>query len=260
MRIRSDLLLIFVVLLLILSQSAASAVWFQKDEEITVRRKLFPLILETDLFCSFVILDEEPVGRIISDGRADERMLLRESDPVTINLGKSSGVEVGQAFQMIDMGPRIVGFGRLYIKKGWLRVTRVMEKQSKAEIERLCGDVKKGTLLIPLVEREVPPGKDMGFDVEVEDLEGPEGKFLYFQQDYQQLTKGHWALINLGAEDGISVGQQLGVYRMDKDISAEVIANAIVIDAQSRTATVKILSCRDVIKLNDRVKGHTLPE
>jgi hypothetical protein len=83
---------------------------------------------------------------------------------------------------------------------------------------------------------------------------------LYFQQDYQQISKGHWALINLGAEDGISVGRQLGVYRLDKDISAEVIANAIVIDARSRTATVKILSCRDVIKLNDRVKGHTLLE
>jgi len=258
MRTRSDLFSVFMGLLLILSLSAASAAWFQEDEEITVWRKQFALILETDLYCSFHIQEEDPAGRIIADGRVEERMLLRERDVVYINLGKSSGVEVGQAYQMVDMGPRIAGFGRLYFKKGWLRVTRVMEERSRAEIERLCGDAKQGTLLIPYMEIEVPPGKDMGFDVEVEDLEGPEGKFLYFQQDYQQLSKGHWALIDLGTEDGISVGHQVCVYRMDENIPGEVLANAIVIDARSRTATVKILSCRDVIKLDYRVKGRTL--
>jgi hypothetical protein len=256
MRILSGLLLFFMGLLLILSQASVSAACPQEDQEITVWRKQFPLILEADLYCSFFIPGKEPAARIIADGKAEERMLLREGDTVYIDLGTSSGVAVGQAFQMIDGGPKIGGFGSLFFKKGWLRVTRVMEEQSRAEIERLCGDAQIGTLLIPLVESEALPGKDMGFDVEFEDLNGADGKFLYFQQDYVQLSQGHWALIDLGTEDGISVGHQLAVYRLEKNTPSDVIANAIVIDARSRTATVKILSCRDVITQNDRIKGR----
>ena len=46
------------------------------------------------------------------------------------------------------------------------------------------------------------------------------------------------------------------MYRLDEKSSPEVIANAIVVQAGSRTTTVKILSCRDVIKIDDGIKGR----
>jgi hypothetical protein len=253
---KGSLWIVLFMSLLLLSQLPAGAADFQDAQDITVWKKQFPLILETDFFCSFFILETEPAARIIADSKTGERMLIREGDEVTIDFGASSGAEVSQAFIMIEKGPKIGSFGNLFSMKGWLRITKVMQDRARAKIERLCGDAKLGTWLIPHVAQDKLMGKDMGYETEFEELQGPEGRFLYFQQDYVQLSQGHWALIDLGVEDGVSVGHQLAVYRLDEKSSPEVIANAIVVRAGSRTATVKILSCLDVIKIDDRIKGR----
>lgn len=256
MQKRSGRILIFLGILLIASQAVVGAVCQQEDQEASVWKKQFPLISESDLHCSFSVLEEDPVASIIGMERAEDRMLLREGDVVFLDIGTSSGAEVGQKYQMLDIVKHLGGFGPLALKKGWIRITQTKEDQSKAVVERLCGSVQIGTRLIPYEEVEEITGQDLGFDVEFDELQGADGKFLYFQQDYVQMGKGHLALINLGREDGLDVGHQLAVYRSEKKNIQVVIANAIVIDVQSKSATVKILSCKDVIRDGDRIKGR----
>lgn len=256
MQNRSGRILIFLGILLITSQAFVWAVCQQEDQDATVWKKQFPLISESDLHCSFSILEEDPVASIIGMERAEDRMLMREGDVVFVNMGTSSGAEVGQAYQMLDIVKQFGGYGPLALKKGWIRITQTKEDQSKAVVERLCGAVQIGTQLIPYEEVEEITGNDLGFDLEFDELQGADGKFLYFQGDYEQLGKGHLALINLGKEDGLDVGHQLAVYRSEKKDIQVVIANAVVVDAQSKSATVKILSCRDVIRDGDRIKGR----
>jgi len=245
---------------IVLSVSLIAAVPAQTDtsaqQDISVWKKHVPLINEADLFCSFSIIEQDLEARITAVERSDGRMLLREGDIVFFDLGISDGVEVGQVYQMIEIGEDIGGFGLLALKRGWIRVQKVMDTQSRAEIERLCGEVEVGTRIAPFEELEVIDGKDLGYDVEYEDLKGPDGEFLYFQQEYVQLSKNNWAVINLGAEDGIKKAQQLIVYRLADKNTPVVLANIIVVDVQPQTSTIKVLSCRDIIKDGDLIKGR----
>jgi hypothetical protein len=72
------------------------------------------------------------------------------------------------------------------------------------------------------------------------------------------IGSGDWALVDLGEEDGIQFGQQLVVYKRSKKKSAfvKMIGNLIVINVQSKTSTVKVLSCNSPLKIGDLVQTH----
>jgi hypothetical protein len=77
---------------------------------------------------------------------------------------------------------------------------------------------------------------------------------VYLQGNLRQIGSGQWALLDLGAEKGIQVGQQLILYRrLRADLPVQILGNCLVIDVKSRTSTVKVLSCRDVIQKGDLV-------
>jgi hypothetical protein len=86
------------------------------------------------------------------------------------------------------------------------------------------------------------------------EADGVKGSLVYLQNNLQQIASYHWALIDLGAEQGIQVGQQMILYRRTrKDLPVQILGNCIVIDVKSNTSTIKVLSCRDVIRKGDLV-------
>jgi hypothetical protein len=119
-----------------------------------------------------------------------------------------------------------------------------------------------GNYLLPFEEKDTLLGKDIGYEAYAEGVAGPVGTIVYLERDYNQIGSGGWAIIDIGEEAGIQVGQQLTICKrirnpqtleVRKDLPQIGVGNSVVIDVGKRTATVKILSCSDSI-----VKGQTV--
>ncbi len=245
----------------ILSSDSLSVYQEQKHqiEKAKVFQEIYPVISESDLYCSFFILEEETLDlEIIGAEREYEKTLLTDSDLVYINKGKRDGLEKGQLFLVIEVGPKIKNFGHLAFKRGRARIEASQENRASARLEKSCEQVIIGNFLMPFEEKEGILGKDLGYEVPAEEGEGLKGDIIYLQRGYRQIGSGYWALIDLGAEDGLQIGQQMIVYRVVKEgAPIQILGNLIVIDTQSQTSTVKILSCKDVLMLGDRVQTRT---
>jgi len=225
-------------------------------EKAKIYQEIYPLLSETDLYCSFFVMDDdEPEARIIGAEREYERVQFNNGDIVYINQGRSDGIEEGQMFQVLEVGTVRTEYGPLAFKRGRLRVIALEENTSSARVEKACGPVMIGNHLVPFEEIEGRMGKDLGYNVPPYEGVGLRGRLIYLQRDFFQVGTGAWGLINLGESDGLQIGQQLVVYRkLYEDTPLLVFANIVVIDAQKRTSTVKVLSCKDALVIGDLVQ------
>ena len=225
-------------------------------EKAKIYQEIYPLLSETDLYCSFFVMDnDEPEARIIGAEREYERVQFNNGDIVYINQGRNDGIEEGQMFQVLEVGTVSTEYGPLAFKRGRLRVIALEENTSSARVEKACGPVMVGNHLVPFEEIEGRMGKDLGYNVPPYEGVGLRGSLIYLQRDFFQIGTGAWGLINLGESDGLQIGQQLVVYRkIHKDTPLFVFANIVVIDTQKRTSTVKVLSCKDALVIGDLVQ------
>jgi hypothetical protein len=237
----------------------------QEVKKARLYKDIFPLISESDLYCSFFVMDKVKLDmQIIGSEKEDERILLRESEVFFINKGSVNGIETGQIYMILEVGEKIrnpitgKNFGHLVMKRGRAQVFSVEEERSFARLEKACGEVMVGHFLVPFEEKSDFLGKDLGYDVPINEETGPQGMLIYFQDDYKQISKGHWATIDIGEEDGIHFGEQLVIYRKTKGKKGtfENVGNLIVIDTQMKTSTVKILSSKTPLRIGDRVQPH----
>jgi len=237
----------------------------QEVKKARLYKDVFPLISESDLNCSFFVMGKVKLDmQIVGSEKEEERMLLRESEVFFINKGSVDGIETGQIYMILEVREKVrnpitgKNFGRLVLKRGRAQVFSVEEERAFARLEHVCGEVKVGHFLVPFEEKSDFLGKDLGYDVPINEEEGPQGMLIYFQDEYQQISKGHWAIIDIGEEDGIHFGQQLVIYRKTKGKNGiiENLGNLIVIDTQMKTSTVKILSSNAPLRIGDQVQPH----
>jgi len=232
----------------------------QEIKKAKIYEDIYPLISESDLYCSFFVWKgAKPEIEIIGAEREYEKTLLNDGDIFYVNKGKDDGLEAGQVFLIVEIGSNIADFGPIAFKRGRAVVVDLEDHHASAKVEKSCGSVMVGYFLIPFEEKEGQTGKDLGYDVSPSSIkEGVKGQVIYLQKDFNQIGKGYWALIDIGEQDGIQVGQQLVIYRIVKEgTPVQVFGNIIVIDTQESTSTVKVLSCKDVIRLGDLV--HVRP-
>jgi hypothetical protein len=238
-------------------------------EKATIYQDIYPLISEADRYCSFFIWNGDmPEIQITGAEREYEREMLSNGDVVYINQGSKHGLESGQVFMILQVGhdrgyretmaqDTVSGFGMLAYRRGRLRLKALGEEQSTAEIEKACGKIMVGDSLVPFQPMETVMGKDLGYDIPPFEAEGTKGKIIFLETEFNQIGNGHWALINVGQQDGVERGDQLVIYRkVEEGAPLKVIGNSVVIDAQEETATIKILSCRDPVELNDQIMRH----
>jgi hypothetical protein len=225
--------------------------------------EIYDLLSETDLYCSFRIHSGElPDMKIIGADRESERDIYSDGDLMYVDKGRADGLEEGQLFQVLQITSRrawdknyeFENYGDLAFKKGRARIVDMAEHKSTAVLEKCCDPVRIGFYLVPFMPDESLIGKDLGFDVPPFKADGVSGRVIFIQSDFNQIASGHWALINMGAVDGIHRGQQLLLYReLHADAPLQVYGNLVVIDVQEETATVKVLSVRDSVNLGDLV-------
>jgi|GEM_PF-262624 len=213
------------------------------------------LIHEVDLYCSFFIWENEiPELRISGAEREYEKSMFSDGDIIYLNKGTDGGIEPGQVFWVLEITNILPGYAPMAFGKGQARVQFTSATQSVAVVENSCDGVRRGYCLVPFEKREGMTGKDLGYDVLPVEAEGTRGHVLYLQANLRQIAGNHWALIDLGEEQGIQVGQQLILYRKIRDdLPVQILGNCVVTDVGRETATIKILSSKDVIRMGDRV-------
>jgi len=259
LRVSLLLVALFIVMLGIsglplLSRDSGLPVTYGSSEE------LVPLLSETDLFCSFLIWDaEKPDAVIVGAEREYERDTFSDGDVIYINKGKNQGLEPGQLFLILEIKQNIEGFGTLATKRGRARVTALSDERCSAVIEKSCDWSTIGNYVIPFEPTDTVMGKNLGFDVPPFEVQGEKGEVIYLQSDFNQVGSGNWALIDQGAQDGVQVGQQMIVYRIvEEGAPVQIFGNVVVVDVQNATATVKVLTCRDALRIGDAVMPHPM--
>jgi hypothetical protein len=225
-------------------------------EKAKIYQEEYPLILDSDLYCSIYMLEKPNFDiRIIAGEKTDEKLLQSDADILYIDKGKKDGLEVGQMFLALNVGGWMsspaAGWhsGYLVTRRGKVRVLRLEDNRGIVTVEKACGPIMVGDFLTPFEERETVVGKDLGFDTVLEEGTGISGQIVYLDREYIIAGSGYWAIINIGSDDGLKMGQQLTVFkRVKKDVPRQAIGNVVVIDLQPKTATVKVLSCRDALE------------
>lgn len=227
-------------------------------EKAKIYQEIYDLLTETDLYCSFYVMDDKmPDTKIFGAERAYERVQFNNGDIVYINKGRNDGIEEGQLFTVLEVGEPIGGYGPLAHQRGRLRVVALEENAASARVEKACGPIMIGNFLVPFEEKAGRMGKDLGYDVPPYETDGLKGEILFIDESFSQGGSGDWALLNLGEVDGVQLGQQLVVYRkLYKGTPLYVFGNMVVIDTQKRTCTVKILSCKDALLIGDLVQSR----
>jgi hypothetical protein len=225
-------------------------------EKAKIYQDIYPLLTDTDLYCSIFIMDNDPPEMmIIGAERGYERTMVTDGEVVYVNKGREDGLETGQLFLVFEVGPVVPGYGPVGIKRGRARIVDLEDKRSSAKLEKACGPMSEGMYLVPFEEKESRLGKDLGHNVPPHRVEGLQAEIVYLETGFHQIGTGYFGIINAGAEQGVQVGQQLIVFREEqKDAPLYIFGNVVVIDTQSQTSTIKVLSCRDALRYGDEIQ------
>ncbi len=232
-------------------------------ERSSVSPEDYEMITETDLYCSFYMLEEGkkmPELQIIGAERENEKGMLSDADVIYVNKGELDGLEIGQLFLVVGLREKLGEFGIVTDRNARARIVRLEENVGVAKLEKTCNPVWVGDLLLPFEEEEGEIGQDMGFEY-LDPSAGIKGKIIYLRDDTRIGGAGQWGLIDLGRRHCVQIGDQLTVFKRARpDLPREAIASLIIIDDRGASATVKILSGRDAVEIGDEVQLKTVRE
>jgi hypothetical protein len=214
------------------------------------------LISESDLYCSFFIWETElPDFQIIGSELEFEKSLYSDGDRIYVNKGRNDGIAPGQVFLALEVGEGLRGYGRLTQRQGRVRIVNIDDTYSTAVVEKSCGQLEKGNFLVPFEEKKSISGEDLGYDVYTPEAVEMDGQIIFLERGYVQIGKNQLALIDLGTQNGIRAGQQLIVFKdQGEGIPPYIYGNLVVIDSQTQTSTVRVLSCKDSIGIGALIK------
>jgi len=160
-------------------------------------------------------------------GSEDERQrsYFAQGDMVFVGAGAQQGVRAGQEFLVVR--PRGQFRTKLTRKSGPLgvytqevgrvRVVRVRENVSVAEVVRSCDNVLLGDLLRPVQQRSVPEARAEGVLDRFAEPSGKQtGRIVLARDSRESVSRDQVVFVDLGAEDNLKVGDYLTVYRPEK--------------------------------------------
>jgi hypothetical protein len=217
----------------------------------------YQLINESDLNCSFYMHEEGkllPDIRIIGGERMNEKSLFSDGDVIYIDKGAADGLEIGQLFLTIGLRAKVAKLGTVMERHGRARIVRLDDGTATAKVEKSCGTIKVGDFLLPFEEGDSDIGKDLGYG-DMDPNASKRGKVVFIENDTHIAASGQWALIDMGRQHCVQIGDQLNVYHRAKpNLPREAIASAIIIDVRGATSTIKILGARDAVDIGSEVQ------
>lgn len=179
-------------------------------------------------------------GQIVGSDEEAERRVFAEGELVFIDAGAQGGVRVGQEFSVVrprgqfrSKFSRKTGALGVYTQEvGRVRVVRVRDRVSVAEVKVACSDLMLGDLLRPAQERPVPAARaEAALDRFAEPTGKPSGRVVLARDGREIISRDDVVFIDLGAEDGVKVGDYLTVFRPERhgqlvDYGDEIAANS----------------------------------
>ncbi len=251
-----------IIVLLAGLAAGAAARGGDRVEKAGIGQRPLALVSDSDLLCSFFVLESAVPARIESAESADGLTLIGEGRMVWARSEAGEDVRPGQAFAVIERIEPTPGAkpgkipGPIAFRRGRLRVVRVDGPRFLGRIEKACGTIRAGCLLLPWDDKSPIMGRDQGYDVPFQGGEAVTGRLSFFRDGLTQAGPGDWILIDIGGGQGLQVGRQLTVFaKPEGDHPPRAVASAVVIDAGLDTATIKVLSARDALRLGDLVQA-----
>ncbi len=231
------------------------------QETMIKRAKIFEdtyqLITESDLNCSFYMHEEGkllPDIRIIGAERMNEKSVFEDNDVIYVDKGAADGLEIGQLFLTVGLRAKVGKIGTVMERHGRARIVRLEDTMATAKVEKGCGTVRIGDFLLPFEEEAGEIGRDLGYG-DMDPNASKKGKVVYIENDFHIAASGQWALIDMGRQHCVQIGDQLNVFfRARPDLPREAIASAIIIDVRGATSTIKILGARDTVNIGSEVQ------
>lgn len=164
-------------------------------------------------------------GQIVGAEQERERNNFVVGELVFIDAGAQSGVRVGQEFTVVrprgqfrSKFSRKAGALGVYTQEvGLLRVVRVRDRVSVAEVWTACSDLLVGDLLRPAQERPAPQARpETALDRFAEPTSKQTGRLVLARDGREMVSRDDVVFVDLGAEDGVKVGDYLTVFRPDE--------------------------------------------
>ena len=253
----------------------------------------------SSVYCSGFVRDTKVADdlRIVAGEEAYYKILFSQGNYIYLNQGASKGFKVGDRFMVVRpeedpaksewfKGQRglMNAMGTLYRDIGQIRIINVQPKVSIAEVSFSCAFAQRGDIVRPFEERPIPPYKEAGpFDLFAPVSGKPVG-MIVGSIDFQQAL-GQWntAYVNLGAAQGVKIGDYLRIFRHEgkvtenvpttrgyhyevygfgsapqryswEDLPREVLGEGIVLNASRNSSTVLITYLRQQSFVGDEVE------
>jgi len=217
----------------------------------------YQLINESDLNCSFYMHEEGkflPDIQIVGAERMNEKSIFEDGDLIYLNKGAADGLEMGQLFLTVGLRAKVGKLGTVMERHGRARVVRLDDRMASARVEKGCGTIRVGDFLLPFEEESGEIGKDLGYG-DMDPNASKRGHIIYIENDFHISASGQWALIDMGRQHCVQIGDQLNVFHQARpDLPREAFASAIIIDVRGATSTVKILGARDAVDIGAEVQ------
>jgi hypothetical protein len=184
-----------------------------------------------DLYCSGIVTNEA-VPRdayVITGPESNHRTTFDEGDYVYIDKGTAQGTKVGDEFLAIRpvedsdkvdwtkwQTAILHKMGTVWEDESRLRVVVAQENVSITQVVHSCGYVQRGDIVLPFAERPSPPLKS---EDHFDRFAPPNGKALAMvitgKQFQQQVGRNDVVYVNLGAKQGVKVGDYFRIFRYE---------------------------------------------
>ncbi len=249
------------LILLVPGQPYAQDVQETMIQKAKIFDETYQLINESDLNCSFYMHEEGkflPDIRIVGAERMQEKSIFEDGDLIYLNRGAADGLDIGQLFLTVGLRAKVAKIGTVMERHGRARIVRIDgDHAASARVEKGCGTILVGDFLIPFEEEAGEIGKDLGYG-DMDPNASKRGSVIYIENDFHISGSGQWALIDMGRQHCVQIGDQLNVFHQARpDLPREAFASAIVIDVRGATSTIKILGARDAVDIGAEVQMNT---
>jgi Flagellar assembly protein T, C-terminal domain len=185
--------------------------------------------IPSDMYCSGLVTRQAPPQDtvLITGEGSDYKLTFQENDYVYINKGEGQGVHVGDEFSIIrpvSEPTRAPWFnqefsimramGTLWEDEGRVKVVVVQPNTSIAQVENSCEYLQRGDVALPFAQRPAPPLKSEDkFDRFAPASGKPKAMVVTGKHFQQTFGSDDVVYVNLGAAQGVKVGDYFRVYR-----------------------------------------------
>ncbi|HKV28216.1 MAG TPA: hypothetical protein VJN90_08095 [Candidatus Acidoferrales bacterium] len=197
-----------------------------------------PTTTQQDVYCSGMFTtDHVPHDvQVVSGEEANYKVTFAEGDYVYINRGSDKGVKAGDVFLVMRpvnnethldfftwQNRLLRAMGQAWEDEGRLKVVVAQKNVSIAQVSDACGYLQRGDAVLPFEERPVPQLKQ---EANFDRFAPPSGKkkamIVVGKGFTMQAGTDSIVYVNLGANQGVKVGDYFRIYRHEDNGSSTV--------------------------------------